>query len=286
MIHPFYKPPRLSSNPSESDTISFMLILLHSSKTMRRAPAGDVQLRQPQLLDHARRLDAYLKTLSPAQLARSMSLSMALAEKTHALISEWTSSPGDQSLAIDSFTGDIYSGLHANDLTTAERDYTDQVLVILSGLYGLIRPYDGISPYRLEMGYKLPDPPFANLYSYWGDAIAACLPSSGLVVNLAAVEYTQAVTPYLDPARIVSPRFLTASPKTGKPEFVVVHAKIARGAFARWLITRRVTSATDLPAFADLGYRFAPELSPMESPTFVCAEFGGKGRSIRLLGAE
>jgi hypothetical protein len=239
-------------------------------------------LRPPLLLEKAVRLDAYLKTLSPQQLARSMSISPALAEKTHALIAAWTAEPEQQSLAIDSFVGDIYSGLQANELSADERDYADETLRILSGLYGIIRPYDGIYPYRLEMGYKLPDPEFASLYAYWGDAIAACLPAEGLIVNLSAEEFSQTVTRYVDASRVTAPKFLTVNPKTGQPGFVVVHAKIARGAFARWLITNRIQDAAALEQFADLGYHYAGDQSSPGSPTFVCETFGGKGLSIRL----
>jgi len=248
---------------------------------MRRAPRSGLDLRRPALLDQAERLAAYLKTLAPAQLAKVMSLSAALAEKTHALLADWTSAPGEQSPAIDSFVGDIYSGLHANDLAPAERDELDRRLYILSGLYGVLRPYDGIYPYRLEMGYKLPGPAFASLYDYWGESIAASLPPTGPIVNLAADEYSKTVTRYVNPARLAAPRFLTVSPKTGQPAFVVVHAKIARGAFARWLVAGRA-GADDLAQFDQLGYRYDEALSEPGVPTFVCETFEGKGLSIRL----
>jgi uncharacterized protein len=259
-----------------------MILLIHSSKTMRHSPSGNDQPRPPLLLDKAIQLDAYLKTLSVDQLVKAMNVSTSLAEKTRELIANWSAEPDRQSLAIDSFVGDIYSGLHANDLSPDDRDYADQSLRILSGLYGIIRPYDGICPYRLEMGYKLPDPAFSNLYAYWGDSIAASLPTEGPILNLAAVEYAQTVTRYVDAARIVTPRFLTMNPKTGEPAFVVVHSKIARGAFARWLIIERLQDVSGLDQFADLGYRFVKDMSTPDSPVFVCETFGGKGLSIRL----
>jgi cytoplasmic iron level regulating protein YaaA (DUF328/UPF0246 family) len=259
-----------------------MIILLHSSKTMRRSPEEAIRLREPQLLEKAKRLDTYLKTLSPPQLTKIMSISPALAEKTYALIAAWTTRPEDQSLTIDSFVGDIYSGLHANDLSPADRDYADQTLRILSGLYGILRPYDGICPYRLEMGYTLPDPSFTRLPAYWGESIAACLPKTGPIINLAAGEYAQTVIPFVDASRLIVPRFFTVSPKTGEPTFVVVHAKIARGAFARWLIRTRISESTALTQFNDLGYHFVGDLSSANSPAFVCETFEGKGRSLRL----
>jgi uncharacterized protein len=259
-----------------------MIILLHTSKTMRRSPGSSSPARQPCLLDRAQELAEYLKTISPGQLQKSMSLSPDLAVKTHALLAEWTSDSESQSLAIDSFKGDIYSGLHANDLPQADRDYADQVLFILSGLYGVIRPYDGICPYRLEMGYKLPDPRFSNLYKYWGDSITSCLPAEGPIVNLAADEYSKTVIPFVEADRIVAPRFLTVSPKTGKPAFVVVHAKIARGAFARWLIANRIQGISELAHFDEIGYSYDQVLSSPKNPAFVCETFEGKGLSIRL----
>ncbi len=260
-----------------------MLILLHTSKTMRSDPANkNRKPRSPQLIDQARQLDAYLKTLSLGQLAKIMAISPALANKTHDLIAAWTVKPEAQTIAIDSFIGDIYSGLQAPTLPAADRAYADKTLVILSGLYGVIRPLDGICPYRLEMGYKLPGPSIGSLYEYWGDSIARCLSKTGPIVNLAAVEYTKTVLPFIDEARVVAPQFLTVNPKTGEPTFVVVHAKIARGAFAHWLIKNRITQLSNLTKFNDLNYRYDKSLSTPASPAFVCKTFGGTGLSLRL----
>ncbi len=81
---------------------------------------------------------------------------------------------------------------------------------------------------------------------------------------------------------MVAPRFLTLSPKTGQPTQVIVHTKIARGAFARWLMTSRVDAADELPRFSDLNYRYDAALSTPAEPVFVCRSFGGIGLSLRL----
>ncbi|MCW5878638.1 MAG: YaaA family protein [Anaerolineales bacterium] len=257
-----------------------MHIVIHSSKAMRTDPQAG--LRQPQLIAQAQELDRHLKDLPARQLAAMMKLSPALAEKTQALIADWHADPGAQTAAIDAFIGDIYSGMQAPTLDARERAYADEHLHILSGLYGALRPLDGITPYRLEMGYKLPGLAVKTLYAYWGERIAVLLPAAGPLVNLAAAEYFDAVGKYVDMERVIAPKFLTVSPKTGQPSFVVVHAKIARGAFARWLITRQVADAQGLQDFAEIGYRFRPELSTPAEPVFVCEEFGGTGLSIRM----
>ncbi len=259
-----------------------MIVLLHSSKTMRDLSATNTVLpRAPQLLAEAREIAEYLKTLSNAEIAKNMHVSSTLAQKTHELIEEWNDDPARQTPAIDAFVGDIYSGLRANKLTEAERAYADQTLYILSGQYGVLRALDGIFPYRLEMGYKLPAPKYSNLYTFWGDKIARCLPDAGTIVNASSVEYMRTVLPFVDPARVVTPQFLTVDPKTGEPTFKVVHAKIARGAFARWMIQTQAKDVAALTHFDDLGYKYDAKLSTPEQPTFVCQTFEGKGLSMK-----
>lgn len=249
---------------------------------MRTGVTSAAELSRPPLLAHATELATYLKTLTVSELSKSMHVSNVMAERTHELIAQWQSEKHTLP-AIDAFIGDIYSGLQVARLTAADRAYAHKHLYILSGLYGAIRALDGVAPYRLEMGYRLPDAPYNNLYSFWGNRIAEVLPSNQTVINLSAVEYTRAVFPHLSPASvIVTPKFLTVSQKTGEPTFVTVHAKIARGAFAHWLITQRVNRIDNLRQFSELGYQFDASRSTAEQPVFVCQEFGGIGMSVRL----
>ena len=255
-----------------------MIVMIHTSKTMRTTASGAKPTRPPALLDRATELVTYLRTLSPKRLATVMALSAPLAERTHEQFAQWHADPAEQEPAVESFLGDIYSGLQVASWSAADRRYASAHLRILSGLYGVLRPFDGISPYRLEMGYRLPV--IGSLYSYWGSAVAAQLPSRGPIVNLAANEYSKVGLPFGDAARVVTPRFFTVDPASGEPRFVAVHAKIARGAFARWLVTSGGTAS--LTDFADLGYRLDPARGTDREPCFVCAEFAGKGLSVRL----
>ena len=259
-----------------------MIILMHSSKTMRIPTSRVKPSGVPVLLDRAEELIAYLRTLSTQRLSRIMKISAELATKTKEQYAEWSTAPDRQTPAAATFVGDIYSGLQVDSFTAADRKYAGNHLRILSGLYGILRPFDGISPYRLEMGYRLPPGRYANLYRFWGDSIAEQLPSSGRIVNLAANEYSKTVVPHVDADRVVTPRFLTVDPASKQPKFVVVHAKIARGSFARWLVTERVKDTmAAICEFSDIGYRYDEELSGPGEPAFVCREFGGKGLSVR-----
>lgn len=247
-------------------------------------PATDVQVNHdtPELVDLAVELNTQLKKLSIKKVASLMAVSQKLATKTHEQIGQWTAAPDKQRPAIDSFLGDIYSGLQVLEWSDADRQYANDHLRILSGLYGILKPIDGIYPYRFEMGYKPPTTKYKNMVQFWGDSVARTLPDDEPIINLAAVEYSQVVTPYVDPDRVIAPSFLTVNPKTGEPTFVVVHAKIARGAFARWLIVNRVEDISQLKEFNDLNYVYDPITSTPSVPVYICKQFGGIGLSVRL----
>ena len=257
-----------------------MQILLHSSKTMRvpdhcRAPLG-----VPQLLTQAEDLAYIWRGTSLADIQSLMKVSDKKAVEVANLYSTWSSDTAMQVPAIDAFIGDIYSGLQAQTWSDEDRAYAHQHLLILSGLYGGLRACDGVMPYRLEMGYKMPDG--RSMYQFWGDSIASLLPTdTDCILNLSAVEYTKALLPYTN-LPVITPKFLTVSQKSGEPTFVTVHTKIARGAFARWVVQNRVEDVAQLKDFADLGYRYDAAASTPEQPVFVCEEFGGLGLSVRL----
>lgn len=255
-------------------------IIIHSSKTMR-SDGGISGLRQPYFIKKAKQLNRDLKSLPDAEIMRNMHISPRLTEDVRELIDAWSFDDDNSLPAIDSFIGDIYSGLRANEMTTEDRLYADKTLIILSGLYGALRPLDGVRPYRLEMGYKFPRLDFKDMYNFWGSDIADSLPKSGYIINVSAVEYTKAILPFIDKSRVITPKFLTINPKTGRPGFVAVHSKIARGAFARWMIIKKITDIQDLSKFNDLGYEHSVELSDVIQPVFICNEFGGKGLSVR-----
>lgn len=260
-----------------------MLIIIHSSKTMRPPATEKIAgLTTPPLIQRARDMSRHLQIMSQADIKKLMQVSDTLAATTQQLLQDWTDAPSQQSPAIDSFLGDIYSGMQVGQLTKQDRQYAQNHLRILSGLYGILRPLDGIYPYRLEMGYRMSGEGFKNLYDFWGTSIVETLPQNEIIVDLSAVEYGKTISKYLPADHIITPRFLTISPKTGQPTFVVVHAKIARGAFASWMIRGRIDNVELLRNFTEIGYTYNDELSTPAVPVFVCQTFGGLGLSVRL----
>lgn len=247
---------------------------------MRIPVESSKPLSSPLLLKDAQWLVRQYGMLDEMHLMKVMAVSAKKAADVQHMYKQWSTLSNKQIATIDAFVGDIYSGLQVQSWSDDDREYAHKHLLILSGLYGALRACDGVMPYRLEMGYKLPDG--SSLYAFWGDKIANVVDvKTTSIVNLSAVEYTKALLPYLN-QQVITPKFLTLSPKTGEPVFVTVHAKIARGAFAKWLIAERIDDLAQLPLFTDLNYRYSKTLSAPEQPVFVAQTFGGIGLSVRL----
>ena len=258
-----------------------MIILLHSSKTMKVTRPARLELSKPALAAQAQKLGVYLASMKLKEIQSIMGVSGNLAQEIMATASSWPSS-NHQGSALHSFRGDVFSGLQVTSFDKKDLAYANQHLKIVSGLYGLLRPLDAVTPYRLEMGYKLTREPYTSLYKFWGDSLARLLPEGEPIVNLTSLEYGRAIVPYLDKSLVISPRFYTYNAKTRQHTSVAVHSKIARGAFAHWLITQRITKGSELVNFDEIGYHYQASLSTPLEPTFVCREFMGKGLSIRL----
>ena len=174
--------------------------------------------------------------------------------------------------AILSYEGIQYRYMAPGVMETAHLDYLWEHLRILSGFYGLLRPFDGVTPYRLEMQAKLAVDGCRDLYQFWGNRLALQLASeTDVVLNLASREYSRAVEPHLPP----SVRFVTCTFgewKDGRVAEKGVFCKMARGQMVRWLAENNVTNPADIRAFDQLGYRFQPELSTETHNVFLKAE--------------
>lgn len=257
-----------------------MKILLHSSKTMKPETSSVHTLTVPLFMKQATYLNDILAHMDAPALARLMAINEKLASSVEERIANWSN--GEGTAAVLTFRGDIYSGLAAATWNKDDAAFAQDHLLILSGLYGLLRPFDKIKPYRLEMGYKLRLADSTMLDVFWENQLVGAVDTSDWFVNLTSKEYYKVVEKQLCTARVISPKFLTVHPTTKMPVFVTVHAKIARGSFAHWLIKNKIDDPAKLSAYNELGYVYDTERSTEHEPVFVCHSFGGIGMSVRL----
>ena len=256
-----------------------MLALISPAKTLDyETPIKLEDHTQPRFLDHSHTLIETLKPYSSKRVAKLMNLSSKLSDLNVARYRDWHTpfTPDNARQSILAFKGDVYIGLDASTLTKRDLNFAQKHLRILSGLYGVLRPYDLMQPYRLEMGTKIKNPGGKNLYEFWAETITDSLneelnQSKGkVVVNLASNEYFNAVDTSQLNADIVAPAFLDE--KNGEFKMISFFAKKARGSMARYLIQERVKSAAGITGFDRDGYRYDKKLSTTERPVFTRTE--------------
>ena len=174
--------------------------------------------------------------------------------------------------AILDYEGIQYQYMAPNVFQRTELDYVQEHLRILSGFYGLLRPFDGVTPYRLEMCSKLSTEKGKDLYDYWGQSIAAVLFSeTDCVINLASKEYSRCVSRYLSDEIW----FLTCvfgERKDGKVVEKGTMCKMARGEMVRSMAQHQLEHPEELKGFDRLGYRFHPEESDDTTYVFIKEE--------------
>lgn len=175
--------------------------------------------------------------------------------------------------AILAYEGMQYQHLAPQVMTAAQLDYLQERLRILSGFYGVLRPFDGVVSYRLEMQAKLAVDGAKHLYDFWGDRLYRALADEGdVIVNLASVEYAKAVTPYAADGGMVLTCLFGTIDAHGRLVQRSTAAKAARGSMVRWCAEHSIERPEDLRAFDVAGYALDPARSTKETLVFVGAE--------------
>jgi cytoplasmic iron level regulating protein YaaA (DUF328/UPF0246 family) len=252
-----------------------MLIFLSPAKSLDyKTPPHVADCTQPAFLDRSAKLVRALRKLSPADIAKLMDLSDALAFLNFNRFADWSQpfTPENAKQAVLAFDGDVYDGLAAKTLSAADLAFAQCHVRILSGLYGILRPLDLMQPYRLEMGTKFANAKGKDLYAFWGetllDAINAELDAMArpVAVNLASEEYFKAVVGRKLRGEVIQPVFEDWS--GGRYKIVSFFAKRARGLMTRYAVLNRLEEPEGLKEFDVDGYSFAPEVSDEKAWVF------------------
>lgn len=253
-----------------------MLMVVSPAKNLDyKSSYPAVAVSEPQFMDKTQQLVDVCQQLSPADLSQLMGISDKLAilnaERFNAYQTPFTKENARP--AIFAFNGDVYTGLDAATLSEDDLAFAQQHLRILSGLYGVLKPFDLMQAYRLEMGTNLAVGATKNLYEFWRAEITPSLNAElagDSLLNLASNEYFSAVDKHQLAGQIVSPVF--KDEKNGQYKIISFYAKKARGLMARYVITQRINDIAGIKEFNLAGYRYDEASSTSTTPVFLRAE--------------
>jgi len=252
-----------------------MLLLLSPAKSLDFSAVPDApEVTEPVLMDQVAILSKTTRGLTKPKLKALMDISDDLATLNRERFQAFSTAPAPDAVkpAILAFNGDVYRGLDAGSLERRSLDWAQNHVRILSGLYGVLRPYDALQPYRLEMGTQLKTRRGETLYDFWGNRISKALNAdlegddSPTVINLASKEYFSAVDRKALKARIITCDFKDI--KDGKARTLGFFAKYARGLMTRFAAETHAAQAEELKAFNLEGYRFDESLSKPDNWVF------------------
>lgn len=177
--------------------------------------------------------------------------------------------------AVLAYEGIQYQYMAPGVFTEQAFDYVQEHLRILSGFYGILKPFDGVTPYRLEMRAKLRAGKCKDLYAYWGNSLAKSLfAETDCIVNLASREYSICVSKYL-PENVRFINCIFGEEKNGKVIEKGTMCKMARGEMVRFMAENQIEDPEQIKSFDRLNYRLDPIRSNDDLYVFILNATGG-----------
>lgn len=224
-----------------------MQIIISPAKQMKPTDDDFGPITQPAFSDRSKELVKSMQKLDYASLKKALRCSDKIAQSAYDQYQTFDFER-NVSPALFTYSGIQYQYMAPDVFTDDQIQYVQDHLWILSGLYGALRPMDGIVVYRLEMQTKIPD----SLYSYWSDTLANHIPA-GPILNLASEEYAKCIRKYRP---VIDVRF--CHNENGKLKEKGVYAKMARGRMVRFMAEQQVETVEELYSFHDFNYIYNP----------------------------
>lgn len=244
-----------------------MLAILSPARNVRPFSLADEKPDRPLFPEETGRLVDVLRGYSPWELEGLLDLNPERAFELYDFYQHFDpDAPGTPALL--SYYGAAFRNLNAREFSSGDFSFAQEQLRIVSALYGLLRPADGILPYRLgiKREFRIDG---KDLYEFWGDRLYRQLfQSGGPVVGLASADYARLAVPRLRPGEtLITCRFLIRKPDSVRGTVSTV--RTARGQMARFLVKHRITEPEGLKEFNWEGYRFAEGRSDALNYVFI-----------------
>ena len=247
-----------------------MKIIISPAKKMKAETYLEGKIN-PILKDKSYTLVKFLKSLTIDEISSSFKIKGKLLNETIDLI-DHLDLDHDLHPAIFSYDGIQYKYMGANIFSNDELDYVNNHLFILSGLYGVLRPLDSITRYRLEMQAQFKGKEIEDLYKYWNkDIYNVVYQDDDTVLNLASLEYSKTIKPYInDSQKFVDVFFYEL--ENNKLVEKGVYAKMMRGTMVKWLAQNKIDTIEEVKNFEEDGYKYSLEHSTNNKLVFIRQE--------------
>ncbi len=248
-----------------------MRIIISPAKKMNEEPDLLAPVDMPRYLDETKVLLKWLQGLTYQEAKALWKCNDKLAELNFERVRRMDLTR-NLTPAIISYEGIQYQYMAPSVFSQNELAYVQEHLRILSGFYGILRPMDGVTPYRLEMQARAAVGGKKDLYEFWGDRLYMALieeDAERVILNLASKEYSKCIEAWLQPEDTYV-TCIFGEMKDGRVLQKGTQAKMARGEMVRYMAEHGIRSPEETKKFDRLGYRYHPELSSDQEYVFLC----------------
>ena len=250
-----------------------MKIILSPTKTMSNSNSkvDNTLSSNPVFLKEAIKINSLLKSFSKLEIQKIMKLSESLSNQTYDYIHLWNLPDSLKSHSVHTYQGTAFKSLSPEDWDSESINFAQENLLILSGLYGVLKPYDVIDKYRLEMNQKfIVINDFKNLHKFWEDKITNYFNQfnkNETIINLASKEYFDVINFDKIRSQIINCTFYERS--NDKLKIIGNYAKSARGKMAKFIIENQLDNIKDLKNFNEMNYMFSNDISNQTNFVFI-----------------
>lgn len=240
-----------------------MLALISPAKTMQSRSTSDALTinTEPRFMEHTNHIVSIMSQYSALELAEIFRVSTPIAKELRSRFQVLYLDADPKITAIDSYDGIVYK--HFKE--TLDAEYLQNRVRISSLLYGLLRPFDMIRPYRME-GFVRIAGSDERVDNFWRDIQTQTLiddvnEMGGTLLYLASKEEQKAFNwrEVLNSVKVIDFRFLQQ--RGDKLKQVVIYTKMARGEMIRYMVEHKITTPDSLKEFEWCGYIYNDALS-------------------------
>lgn len=250
------------------------MILISPSKNLNIEPETiNFKFSDPKFKKKIKLLSESLKGLNVKEFKSLMPISDKLVELNIKRLESFDNPKNPKKPAAFLFTGATFDGLSIRSLEENSYNYIQNNLRILSGLYGLLKPFDIIQPYRLEMGTNTVKLINSDLYEFWSEDVSKSLneeintSGSKYLFNLSSKEYFSVLNCKKIKAEVINFDFKTKSNNEYKN--IGMQIKKMRGSMAKFIIENKIDSIEPLKKFEVNNFKFEKLISKTNTLLFT-----------------
>lgn len=236
-----------------------MKIILSPSKTQDFSNIDILDSTKPIFKENAIELVYHLKNLSKKELAIGLKIKNKILDNTYDIYQNFEDNISNK--AILAYSGQVFKQLNIGEYDKEELKYLQNHICILSALYGVLRPFDKIKPYRLDMTCKIFQD--KSLYDYWNNNIKEFFHEEDYIINLASKEFSKLIKKPL-----INIEFKEKK-EDGAYKVIGMYAKTARGKMLDYIVKNKITNTNMLKDFKELNYKFNEKISTKDTFVFT-----------------